>query len=189
MDLFLNVIKEKYDKGFETYACRWAYCLHDKDVGLNGIKKPHYHLMLEFFVKRESIELYNVLKDYLPNKVHEDLNKADSGGYAYLIHANAPKKVQYEFTSIVHSENLTDDDLYDLIESHRRKTTEFTNAERIEQLFNFVDDVMGGKVSSFKGLILKLMMKKEYDLLGWCSKNTYLINNLFREEFNKYDKD
>lgn len=68
--------------------------LHDQCFDENGnIKKPHYHIILTYdgpTTYNHVLELTRSLNQPIPLRV-----ESISGAYAYLTHANAPEKYQY----------------------------------------------------------------------------------------------
>lgn len=77
----------------------YAYILHNLDVDANGeLKKPHYHVYLEFENARE----FSVLGEALgcgENNVERVKNT--KGCIRYLVHADSPEKAQYNREDIV----------------------------------------------------------------------------------------
>lgn len=89
---------------------KYAYIIHDKDVytlddesknhlhKAGSLKAPHIHLLLKF---RCPQQIGNVAKwfDIKPNSVQKV--KSEAAATAYLIHANAPEKHQYELNEVI----------------------------------------------------------------------------------------
>ena len=76
----------------------YAYILHDADVDVNAeLKKPHYHVYLEFENAREFSVLGSVL-GCGENNVEKV--KSTRGSIRYLVHADSPEKHQYNISDI-----------------------------------------------------------------------------------------
>ena len=89
---------------------KYAYIIHDKDTytledesknqqhKAGTLKSPHIHLLLKF---RCHQQIGNVAKwfNIPPNNVQKV--KSEAAATAYLIHANAPEKHQYELNEVI----------------------------------------------------------------------------------------
>ena len=89
---------------------KYAYIIHDKDTytledesknqqhKAGTLKSPHIHLLLKF---RCPQQIGNVAKWFNspPNNVQKV--KSEAAATAYLIHANAPEKHQYELNEVI----------------------------------------------------------------------------------------
>lgn len=173
----LMVLDSKKDlKVYQGY--KFAYILHDRDISQGKeIKKLHYHLALEFVNTIDSLRLFEVIKEYLPNKQHSDINKADAEKFSYLFHWNTPRKVQYEFDELLGT-NMELDDLYDIAMKYRRVLKEESNAGHVMLLIDFLEE---NKCVSFLHLVNTLIAKNEVVLLGWVTKNVYLVRSLMEK--------
>lgn len=84
----------------KDYCYHWAYILHDSDVDEDGfIKKPHYHFIMYFQNER----LYSRVKFFVESFSNEhNLFSGDilSKRVRYLVHADHPKKFQYNINDI-----------------------------------------------------------------------------------------
>lgn len=77
----------------------YAYCFHDKDLKEDGTPaKNHVHIVLRFKEATWNTSIAKQL-DIEPRlfEVCKDLNKS----LRYLVHADHPKKVQYDYENIV----------------------------------------------------------------------------------------
>lgn len=80
-------------------AQRWAYILHDRDIDADGqLKKPHYHVLLEFVNPRSVSSVAKMLG--IPDNMVEIVYSVE-GSRLYLTHANAPDKVQYDVSEVI----------------------------------------------------------------------------------------
>lgn len=82
-----------------------CYCLHDKDVKDEVDLKPHYHVVFRF---KNPIQYQTLLNRYsLPASCVNLPDTSSKGSQSfrrmvrYLIHADSPKKYQYDLSSIV----------------------------------------------------------------------------------------
>ena len=80
--------------------------LHDKDINPTGeLKKPHYHVLLEFpgptTYKNVKENITDVLLQPIPNAV-----MSLRGAYRYLCHLDNPDKHQYSVNDIRRSESF-----------------------------------------------------------------------------------
>lgn len=154
---------------------QWAFVKHDKDTTIGGKqKKEHYHLVLKFQQAIESIELFNVIKNYLPNHTHEDINKCDVKGWSYLAHWNTPKKVQYDFDDVI--TNRDRESLYEDMIKYKKSDNYQLQANYLKWILTFNKE---NDISDFRSLIVKLVENEEDDILGFVTKNVYLIKSLY----------
>ena len=83
-------------KSFGEIVVRYAYILHDLDVEPNGdIKKPHYHLFIEF----EKDVSSNTIESRFGTKVHQSV-KSMEGCIIYMTHKRDISKTQYDYKCI-----------------------------------------------------------------------------------------
>lgn len=82
-----------------------CYCLHDKDVKDGVDLKPHYHVVFRF---KNPIQYQTLLNRYsLPPSCVNLPDTTSKGSQSfrrmvrYLIHADSPKKYQYDLSSII----------------------------------------------------------------------------------------
>lgn len=77
----------------------YAYIKHDLDVTPEGeLKKPHYHVYLEF----ENAKEFSVIgKELGCGENNVEKVKSTKGCVRYLIHADNPEKAQYDKQNIV----------------------------------------------------------------------------------------
>lgn len=77
----------------------YAYILHDQDTDASGqLKKPHYHVILDFENERQS----NVIAEAFSTAENNvERCKSLSGAVKYLVHAENPEKYQYDKAFIV----------------------------------------------------------------------------------------
>lgn len=106
---------------------KYAYILHDKDIVLEGPNKgdpvePHIHLMLKFKYPYQTDEILSRAKNIFGEYTDPDgtcfevirpqnLQKCQkwNSAIAYLVHANAPAKYQYEDSAVVSNYDWTED--------------------------------------------------------------------------------
>lgn len=187
----ISIFDNKVSDEVQRYiGYQYAWSLHDKDLDSNGqIKKAHFHLVLKFKVQIPIDELFSVIKDFLPNHIEEDINKANGGAWAYLIHANDLKKFQYNFNDIY--SNIDRETLYDYVESHRKCPAEQVMSSKAKKLVILIDEHQ--EIDTFRKLVNFLVYDEPNDmLLGWCAKNTYFVNtmlggNLKKNKGDNYD--
>lgn len=90
------VIEELKNRG---NVCAYAYVLHDKDVdGMGNIKKPHYHLYLEFVSQQNPntvAKMFGVSNELIQNV------SSKNGYISYFVHAFDPNKYQYKIDDVV----------------------------------------------------------------------------------------
>lgn len=93
------------------YCSKYAFCLHDKDEDEEGnLKKAHYHLVLSCKYPVKYSDLLNHLElpsncVTLPDSKHSPRSYRDM--VRYLIHADSPKKYQYEIDNITANFDLS----------------------------------------------------------------------------------
>lgn len=87
-----------------NFCSKWAYCLHDKDVSDDGqLLKPHYHLVISC---KYPVRYTDILKKLeLPESsvslpVEGKSLKSFRSMVRYLVHADSPKKYQYDLSEI-----------------------------------------------------------------------------------------
>lgn len=93
-----NAITDILDK--KKQVKQYALVLHDRDMTEDGKpKKPHYHLMIHFDKSRDTtaIEKWFSITPNFITKIKGRWKDA----LLYLVHKNAPDKVQYEPTEVV----------------------------------------------------------------------------------------
>ena len=98
-----HLSEEKIKEVLETHSNvidQWAYALHDKDLKPDGtLKNPHYHVETHY---RYPCELTDVAAWFglEPNFVKRIQSPRFSSAVAYLTHANAPEKHQYDISEV-----------------------------------------------------------------------------------------
>ena len=98
-----HLSEEKIKEVLEAHSNvidQWAYVLHDKDLKPDGtLKNPHYHVDTHF---RYPCELPDVASWFglAPNFVKRIQSPRFSSAVAYLTHANAPEKHQYNISEV-----------------------------------------------------------------------------------------
>lgn len=94
------------------YCNKWAYCRHDQDINDDGtLKKAHFHLVVSCKYPVRYKDILSALG--LPEN---SVNLPDHGSgihtyrsmVRYLIHADSPKKFQYDLDSISSNFDLSD---------------------------------------------------------------------------------
>lgn len=180
----VECLQEKASNDYLQYAdFKYAFCLHNKDLDSNGnIKKAHYHLVVKFNKQIPCEDLFSAVCDYLPNKIMEDINKANGGAWAYLIHANDLKKFPYNFDDIV--SNVDREILFDWVESHRKCPSEQVMSSKAKELVVLLDNHKD--IDTFRKLVNYLVYEESNDmLLGWCAKNTYFVNTMLADNLKR----
>lgn len=99
-------LPESWRSDLEELMIPGAYIVHDRDTrideeGMEQLKKPHIHCMLEFGSPVVAGTPLGVLPESfgvafckpVPNKI---------GAYRYLLHMGQPDKAQYERDEVVH---------------------------------------------------------------------------------------
>lgn len=87
-----------------SFCSKWAYCLHDKDVSDDGqLLKPHYHLVISCKYPVRYVDILKKLE--LPESsvslpTEGKSLKSFRSMVRYLIHADSPKKYQYDISEI-----------------------------------------------------------------------------------------
>ena len=98
-----HLSEEKIKEVLETHSNvidQWAYALHDKDLKPDGtLKNPHYHVETHY---RYPCELTDVAAWFglELNFVKRIQSPRFSSAIAYLTHANAPEKHQYDVSEV-----------------------------------------------------------------------------------------
>ncbi len=81
---------------------KYAYILHDQDTNGDGSKKePHYHVMVNLETPRSLSTIVKMFGDTIPAQYFGDIKGRWSDALAYLTHANAPTKHQYDTEAVV----------------------------------------------------------------------------------------
>lgn len=95
-----------------SFCSKWAYCLHDKDVSDDGqLLKPHYHLVISCKYPVRYIDILKKLE--LPDSSISLPTQGKSlrsfrSMVRYLVHADSPKKHQYDLSEIGSSFDVSD---------------------------------------------------------------------------------
>lgn len=84
-------------------VCDYAYILHDKDVNDDQTPKHHHiHLLIKFANPTSTKTILNYFKDC--GVLNQHLNKIRTtwkNSLAYLVHANAPDRYQYDPSEVI----------------------------------------------------------------------------------------
>lgn len=80
----------------------YAYILHDKDKKPDGTPKPsHYHIMVRFNNPYKLSTIVGIFENLIPEQYFEGIKGRWGDALAYLTHANAKEKYQYDPAEVV----------------------------------------------------------------------------------------
>lgn len=130
-------------------------------------KKPHYHIILSY----PSPTTYNHVLEFLQSLGQpapiaiQDINYY----YAYLSHANAPDKAQYNADEIEHFCGFV---------APRAKV------DKDQQIFDIIDVVLDSGVSSFSQLVRYYRTIGDVEGLRYCMSHSYALNLIIAQNGN-----
>lgn len=144
--------------------------LHDKDINPDGeIKKPHYHVLLEF----EGPTTYKNVKENICDLVNGTIPKkiiSLRGYYRYLTHEDNPEKAQYSRTKI---------------EEYGGFKLELTNTETVELRIKIINDINENDINELCELTDLYIATSDKDKLDLITHSTYFIDKYICSRRNK----
>lgn len=171
---------------------QFAYIYHDKDIieETGEIKKPHYHLWLEFPQPVRDTHIINHLELVGLNASALSYQKTDRNFLAYLTHDTKNSKevkVMYDYLDI--QTNIDKDIFNEMYFEAVRNTTkpsksELRKKERVElfgKLFDIVKD--NNEIVSVSSMINFLRENKEYELIDYYLTRSYAVVNALKGIF------
>ncbi len=135
----LDDIKNMVNNICSRYAgCKYAYILHDKDVGPDGPAPEHFHIVLRF---KDSIK-FKYIKEVFPYGNIENARSVNAC-MQYLIHQNNPEKFQYSKNAIF--TNFEQEDFNNLF-TKDKKIQHINERDEVDELVN---KILSGEVRKF----------------------------------------
>ena len=177
-------------KGKNISNFKYAYILHDSDIVIETgeIKKPHYHLWLEFNDAVKSNFIDNILSLVGGSSSMRSNQKTDRNFLAYLTHdtSKSGMKKHYEFKDIV--TNIDDEEFkemyYDAIAKTNKPSKAKQEVDTISRLFEIVsmnNDIIS--LSSLMNYIINSGDDELMDLMPYIMKRSYGLNMALKDVF------
>lgn len=196
-DILISFIEAlKLSRGKNISGVLYAYILHDKDVmeETGELKKPHYHLWLEFPSSVKDRDLIHLLEAVGSNASALSHQRTDRNFLAYLTHntINSTLKKQYDFQDII--TNVETDLFY---EWYFEAVSKANKPSKLEQKQQEIADIIGRlsdyalnshKITSMLDLIITLRFNNEIDLLEFVQKRSYFVIMTFKDVFESNKK-
>lgn len=153
---------------------KYAYIVHDKDTysledeakneqhKAGTLKSPHIHLLLKF---RCPQQIGNVAKwfNIKPNCVQKV--KSEVAATAYLIHANAPQKYQYELSEVISN--------FDVAQAIQKLQTK-------RSLNDVIDKILNGTICEYNKTteiapVMLVQQNKKIEMAFKVSAHEYVV--------------
>ena len=175
-------------KGKNITQFNYAYIYHDKDIMDNGeLKKPHYHLWLEFNSAVKSMYIDNILQLSGSNSSALSHQKTDRNFLAYLTHENKGSKklgkAIYNFEDIKTNIDIDifKEMYYNAIEKLNKPTSQQKNEQFIKDIIRIVAE--NKDITCFPLLTFFLYQNEQYELLEYCTKRAYGLKQVLQHFF------
>ena len=175
-------------KGKNITQFNYAYIYHDKDIMENGdLKKPHYHLWLEFNSAVKSMYIDKILEISGSNTTALSHQKTDRNFLAYLTHETKDSKklgkAIYNFDDIKTNIDIDifKEMYYNAVEKLNKPTSQEKNLSLTKDVFEIVKE--NKDITSFSQLTFFLVQNEEYELLQYCIKRAYGLKLALQQFF------
>ena len=175
-------------KGKNITQFNYAYIYHDKDIMDTGeLKKPHYHLWLEFSSSVKSMYIDKILELSGSNAAALSHQKTDRNFLAYLTHENnGSKKLGKAIYNFDNIKTNIDIDIfkemyYNAIEKLNKPTSQEKKLSLIKDIISIVSE---NKDITCFGLLGPFLAKNEqYELLEYCINHAYGLKQVLQQYF------
>lgn len=190
------------NKGKNISQVKYAYILHDKDIiqDTGELKKPHYHLYIEFPSQVKSNVIDSLLVSVGGNASMRSNEVTNRNFLAYLTHSTdyaKEIKKSYDYESIVTnwSQEEFKEIYYEALtkanKPSRQKQKVEQTANYFEQAYNILKD--NSEIVSYSTFVWFLTEQKEYEMLEYTISHAYAVKEAFKEHFRlnnyKYQRD
>lgn len=190
MESFIE--KMASSKGKNISQVRYAYILHDSDIlEVTGeIKKPHYHLWLEFPQSIKDRDLIPLLVASGSDGSAISHQKTDRNFLAYMTHDTTNSfdvKAHYEKENIVTNiERQEFNEMYyeavsKIKKPNRQKQKVLDTTMYMKELFDILEE--NKEICGFLELVQFLILDNDMELLEYVSTKTYFLKQVFEERF------
>lgn len=165
----------------------YAYILHDKDIieETGELKKPHYHLWLEFPSSVKDRDLNFMLECCGGNASNISHQKTDRNFLAYLTHntTNSTIKKQYDFKDII--TNVEPELFYEWYFTAVEKVNKPSKTEKITFTIQAIMTACEDNINiiNMASLMAYFIDMGELDIVEYISKRAYFINQLCKSYF------
>lgn len=173
-------------KGKNITQFNYAYIYHDSDIMENGeLKKPHYHLWLEFNSSVKSMYIEKILELSGGNTNLLSHQKTDRNFLAYLTHdtINSKLKAHYNFEDIKTNIDIDifKEMYYNAIDKLNKPTSQEKRLSLIKDIINIVSQ--NKNITCFPLLSSFLVVNEEYELLQYCINHAYGLRQVLQTFF------
>lgn len=164
---YLESMPEDWEERLDRLHVPMAYIIHDEDLGQEGFKKPHVHVL----VKYDSVKAFDQVKsdfEFTGTKYFEPVRSFNTMT-RYLIHLDHPEKHQYEKEDVKTLAGLG------LDFSHK-----LTPDEQIDVMIEMTEFVEDNEIHNYSALWTYAVRNRRDWVQMLSTKASYTINNFIR---------
>ena len=180
------------NRGKNVSQVKWAYILHDRDIieETGEIKKPHYHIFLQFPDNVKSNVIEKILTASGSNASALSHDKTNNEFLAYLTHSTKGAKIEkalYDFEEIETNFETEEFKVMYLkaVEKASKPSRQEIRVEKVASAFSSLVSIIqeNEEIISFSQLCIYLSLQEENELLEFAISKAYAIKNAFYDAF------